>query len=296
MSDSSVSGGIVDPTELAFLVGELENTPWCPLALTASESRQPVPRDLPPGLDPSSFTYKDAFEDLLAVSGGCPLPKILWRSWLGESLRLTYPGGEPFGHWMFRLEMQGLILRPEQGTVRPSFAETIYGGLAAEAEELRRSIHAEQQRERLAGFFRSAAEKQAQPRTATSDQQESGPEHENDLFAALESADAAVNGSWEALKRELGDLKRRAGQVGSSSAQQNENLKTPHPGDEVNRWVDLFGNTHITVKRKVLNEDGKEVGTFVHHSINARDESDAIENSDTASEDDEKKKKKGWFR
>ncbi|KAJ3471988.1 hypothetical protein NLG97_g11385 [Lecanicillium saksenae] len=68
MANSSAASGFEDPEELCFFAHSLEGTFYDPEALTASKLRQPVPRDLPPHLDASVFTFKDAFEDLLATS------------------------------------------------------------------------------------------------------------------------------------------------------------------------------------------------------------------------------------
>ncbi|KAL7932035.1 hypothetical protein V8C35DRAFT_308319 [Trichoderma chlorosporum] len=74
--------------------------------------RQPVPNDLPPQCDSSVFTFEDAFEDLLAVSQGQPLPDIKSKYKQRLLLRQMFSNGEPTWFWLRRLESQGLLRQP----------------------------------------------------------------------------------------------------------------------------------------------------------------------------------------
>lgn len=84
--------------------------------------RQPRPSGLPSyastlsgGLAP--LTFEDAFEDLLCVASGRPMPDIHSRLAMRRMLRSMYPehpfalgaGGEPYRAWVRRLRTQGLL-------------------------------------------------------------------------------------------------------------------------------------------------------------------------------------------
>ncbi|KAL7806954.1 hypothetical protein V8C26DRAFT_415538 [Trichoderma gracile] len=85
---------------------------WSYSPLNLRHLKQPVPNDLPPQCDPSVFTFEDAFEDLLAVSQGRPLPDIKDRYNQRQLLRQMFSKGEPTWFWLRRLESQGLLRRP----------------------------------------------------------------------------------------------------------------------------------------------------------------------------------------
>ncbi|KAG9252787.1 uncharacterized protein F5Z01DRAFT_185514 [Emericellopsis atlantica] len=70
---------------------------------------QPTPNDLPSGCDGNAFGFQDAFEDLLAVSNGQPLPDINRRYQQKLALREMFPSGEPMGFWHSRLAAAGLL-------------------------------------------------------------------------------------------------------------------------------------------------------------------------------------------
>ncbi|KAI6779180.1 uncharacterized protein J7T54_000326 [Emericellopsis cladophorae] len=70
---------------------------------------QPTPNDLPSGCDGNAFGFQDAFEDLLAVSNGQPLPDINRRYQQKLALREMFPSGEPMGYWHSRLAAAGLL-------------------------------------------------------------------------------------------------------------------------------------------------------------------------------------------
>ncbi|UNI16296.1 hypothetical protein JDV02_002739 [Purpureocillium takamizusanense] len=94
---------------------------WDVLALTSSPSYspgalrhlpRPIPNDLPPSLDSSIFTFEDAFEDLLAVSLGLPLPDITFKYVQRQRIRRLLPAFEPTWFFTARLHDQGLIEHP----------------------------------------------------------------------------------------------------------------------------------------------------------------------------------------
>ncbi|PTB66565.1 hypothetical protein BBK36DRAFT_1118876 [Trichoderma citrinoviride] len=95
---------------LALDTVSVASWPYAPFNLR--HLKQPVPNDLPPQCDSSVFTFEDAFEDLLAVSQGQPLPDIRSRYDQRQLLRQMFSNGEPTWFWLRRLESQGLLRRP----------------------------------------------------------------------------------------------------------------------------------------------------------------------------------------
>jgi len=95
-------------------------SPYSPLNLDS------LPQPIPAGYDPNSpppLTFQDAFEDLLAISCGKPMPSILDRIQTRKVLNQMFPAGEPGFYWVRRLQSQGLL-----------------GGYFPSAEQVRRSL------------------------------------------------------------------------------------------------------------------------------------------------------------
>ncbi|TFA97975.1 hypothetical protein CCMA1212_010301 [Trichoderma ghanense] len=101
-----------DPNSRPLALDTVSVASWSYSPLNLRHLKQPVPNDLPPQCDPSVFTFEDAFEDLLAVSQGRPLPDIKDRYNQRQLLRQMFSNGEPTWFWLRRLESQGLLRRP----------------------------------------------------------------------------------------------------------------------------------------------------------------------------------------
>ncbi|QYT02707.1 hypothetical protein H0G86_009702 [Trichoderma simmonsii] len=121
--DTPISDSSNQPAPLApVTMDSLESRPpaldtvsvasWAYSPANLRHLRQPVPNDLPPQCDSSVFTFEDAFEDLLAVSQGQPLPNIKSKYKQRLLLRQMFSNGEPTWFWLRRLESQGLLRRP----------------------------------------------------------------------------------------------------------------------------------------------------------------------------------------
>lgn len=94
------------PQPLSSQIRSLFWSPYNPTKLR--DLPQPVPKDLPRGAEPI-LTFEDAFEDLLAVSQGHPLPDIHQKLSQRRLLNQVFPRGEPPMFWMRRLDSQGLV-------------------------------------------------------------------------------------------------------------------------------------------------------------------------------------------
>lgn len=80
---------------------------YSPLRL-AMLPEQPCPRDISDGMDPSMFTFVDAFEDLLAESSGRRMMDLQTRYEMNQLLARMWPRGEHPLSWFSRLESQDL--------------------------------------------------------------------------------------------------------------------------------------------------------------------------------------------
>ncbi|KAJ9134449.1 hypothetical protein NKR23_g10098 [Pleurostoma richardsiae] len=85
----------------------VHHSPYSPLNLQSLP--QPVPQDVPEGVDPSSFTFEDAFEDLLAAASGQRMLDLRRRSEMRQLMQQMFPQGEPPFFWLRRLQSQGLL-------------------------------------------------------------------------------------------------------------------------------------------------------------------------------------------
>lgn len=82
---------------------------------------QPVPNDLPAGVDAKSFGFEDAFEDLLAVSGGRPMMDLTKQARMKKDVLDHFGFNEPPINWTRRLARDGLLPRPLPPGRRPAF-------------------------------------------------------------------------------------------------------------------------------------------------------------------------------
>ena len=85
----------------------IQYSPYSPLNLRALP--QPIPRDVPAGVDAYGFTFTDAFEDLLAASAGRRLMDLRQREYLNYQKERLFRGPEPSPSWFFRLHSEGLL-------------------------------------------------------------------------------------------------------------------------------------------------------------------------------------------
>ncbi|OTA07384.1 hypothetical protein A9Z42_0082720 [Trichoderma parareesei] len=223
---------------LALDTVSVASWPYSPLNLR--HLKQPVPNDLPPQCDPSVFTFEDAFEDLLAVSQGRPLPDIKDRYNQRQLLRQMFSKGEPTWFWLRRLESQGLLRRPTRDELyRPRNFGLLEGDDDDEASAdwgLSRAgwsdwarLHEELDRKAAEVWSRAAASEKAgngffdevhqlfkqledsfhgrENRPHKDDHpgshQKSLPDHFDDLFSSLSSSFAEGHKTWDAFVKSI---------------------------------------------------------------------------------------------
>ena len=272
---------------------------------------QPVPNDLPRELDPITFTFEDAFEDLLAVSQGQPLPDINTRYEQRKLLQQMFPTGEPTWFWMRRLESQGLIESPSRGRfvrmLRPDW-DSFHRELDRRAADIWRGATAEDDSEQDApDFFQELgrASKQIQRRLSeeapqheelgpdSDDKQrrQRGPDTFDDLFSSISSTVAEGQRSWDTFLRIINDQAATLEKQQAPSS--DEETKQIETRDE---YVDRFGYLHSTVTRKTLGRDGNEVGRETYVTMRPADKPDKqLDNQSKDELDHVANEKTGWF-
>ncbi|KAL6864324.1 hypothetical protein J3F83DRAFT_160577 [Trichoderma novae-zelandiae] len=223
---------------------------WSYSPLNLRHLKQPVPNDLPPQCDSSVFTFEDAFEDLLAVSQGRPLPDIKSRYNQRQLLRQMFSNGEPTWFWLRRLESQGLLRRPTRDELyrRPNFGlleddddDGADWGLSRSGWSDWSRLHEELDRKAAEVWSRAAASEKSQdgqshgngffdevhqvfkqledsfhgrnrPRKEDHDgqHQKSLPDHFDDLFSSLSSSVAEGHKTWDAFVKSITDSSHKA--------------------------------------------------------------------------------------
>lgn len=294
------------------------STNYSPLALR--HLPQPVPNDIQPHMNPSLFTFEDAFEDLLAVSQGQKLPDITNRYEQKKLLWSMFPTGEPPHFWLHRLRSQGLLPEPRlshfwDDEPRPDWnhfhreldsrASSVWGNPSRQGEE-KDDHHQDHSVVRDIFSVLSQVEKALFPSDEKRERSEeerwqeqqrqrrSGPDHEDDLFSAIKSSWAEGQRTWDNFVKSIND----GSHAPHDRARLEEAQKETKQVVEKKEHVDRFGYLHSTTTIKTLDQDGNEIGSETHYSMRpAENDSDKPKGAE-AREDEEdafKPRKVGWF-
>lgn len=272
--------------------------------------RQPVPNDLPPQCDSTIFTFEDAFEDLLTVSQGRPLPDMKSRYNQRQLLRQMFSNGEPTWFWLRRLESQGLLRRPTRDELyrprnlgmledqgEPDFFRSGWNDWAKLHEELDRKAAevwkgvapSEKTDDQANGhnFFDEVHQtfKQLEDsfygRSKSHQEEHEGqhhkrlPDHFDDLFSAVSSSFAEGHKTWDAFVKSITDHKPVST---DASAYPPANTSEEKVYDNGNREVvtrdekvNEFGYLTTTVTKKTYDKNGNEIGTETHFTMRPAD-------------------------
>ena len=286
---------------------------YSPLALR--ELPRPVPNDLEPHMRSSIFTFEDAFEDLLAVSQGQELPTITTRYETRRILNARYPEGEPPYFWYQRLRLQGLLQMPRPDWWNHSPSPWQLSPHEFDRKAARVSSSTNRDEDLITGvFFRELSSILRQVGLAPfSDenlnrleeeerqhhqQQKALPNHEHDLFSTVKSEWDEGGKTWDNFMK---SLREGRATVSDTPDLEQDPKKASHKENQIvdkKEYVDRFGNLHSTVRTKVFDEQGNEIGSTVHHSIRSRDEeSDRPEGAEPAREEgqEQRPRKVGLF-
>lgn len=251
----------------------LYSSSYSPLALR--HLPQPVPNDVAPAMDSTAFTFEDAFEDLLAVSQGQPLPEIHTRYQQRRLLRQMFSGGEPAWFWMRRLESQRLIQAPSWGAYSPmlrpdwddfhratDWSELWRAAISDDSPEMRHedSVHHQAKSSCAERTFREADSRHEWPGSQEKQSRRPAPDTFDELFSSLTSTFTEGQKTWDAflnvITAHIAPDEKRSDPESTSGSKQVESR------DE---YVDRAGYLHSTVTRRTLDERGSEIGreTFV---------------------------------
>ncbi|KAM0543559.1 hypothetical protein ACHAPJ_012225 [Fusarium lateritium] len=263
---------------------------YSPLALR--DMPQPRPNDAPSNLDASIFTFEDAFEDLLAVSQGQPLPDINSRYEQRKLLRSMFPnGGEPGWFWLRRLRSQGLLEESGPAKLMKSAAnynwDQFHQELDRRAHAVWRAALGEQERDEdedededddelnrhyplLKRPPQSLEQRQRQREAGNREfekRQAEKAEAENfdDLFNTIQSSFSEAQSTWDSFVKSIiedhpAPLSRERKQMQKPSSDEKQVITK----DE---YVDRFGYLHTKTLVKTLDEDGNEIGSHSHYTV-----------------------------
>lgn len=279
---------------------------------------QPVPNDLPEGLDGSLFTFEDAFEDLLAVSWGQPLPDIHHRYEQKKLLRQMFPSGEPSWFWLRRLRASGLLgPEPPRGDIMDrSNWDHLHAELDRRAEEVwgrpekpsrypdpwKENMSALETMEIVSKLRGELAEEFGKlhkflEMTPFNLEQRSGPDHTDDLFLSFQNWAESGKRSWDAFMRSYKE------QVAADEKEKYPDA-TPETKVEESRdeHVDQDGYVHSKVTRREIDSQGNELRRTTSYQMypssdrNSGETHSRMEGACNKSSDkEEDRRKSGWF-
>lgn len=267
--------------------------------------QQPVPNDLPAHCDSTVFTFEDAFEDLLTVSQGRPLPDIQSRYSQRQLLRQMFSHGEPTWFWLRRLESQGLLRRPTRDELyrprnfglledhdEPAFTEPNWNDWSKLHEELDRkaaqvwgvtSREEDNGQPRSHSFFDDVHQtfKQLEDsfygRDGSHEEDHSKqpqkrlPDHFDDLFSSLRSSFAQGHKTWDSFVKSITDHKPVSSENSAAHPASSTEEKVYDNGNrEVvtkDEKVNSFGYLTTTVTKKTYDRNGNEIGTQTHFTM-----------------------------
>ncbi|KAH7004003.1 hypothetical protein EDB82DRAFT_485783 [Fusarium venenatum] len=270
---------------------------YSPLALR--DMPQPKPNDAPSDIDPSIFTFEDAFEDLLAVSQGQSLPDIKSRYEQRKLLRSMFPTGEPGYFWLRRLRSQGLLEESVPTRLMKSVAEKNWDRFHQELDRSAQAVWRAALGEDEGADSFSAHEQQHDENkrdVALSSQQRNReriglnqdipthhdvellrdelhegrskrrePEHFDDLFSAIQSSFATGQSAWDSFVKLLNE------DPAPPLNQERKQLQKPASDEKQvvtkDEYVDRFGYLHTKTLVKTLDENGNEVGSHSHYTV-----------------------------
>ncbi|KAF4120295.1 hypothetical protein GMORB2_3096 [Geosmithia morbida] len=288
-----------------FDLAHIASFQYSPLSLR--HLPQPVPKDAPANMDKSIFTFEDAFEDLLAVTAGSPMPDIRQKYEQRKLLRQMFQFGEPYMYWTRRLQASGLVsdqVLPPLGVLQKEIDRQ-----ASEVwERMRRGEDDPFARlmELRDEMFRNVPELSVHRDAKNQSRQQ--PDHEDDLFLPLQNLADSGRRSWDTLVKHMTEVthqaERKTGQNQPAAASEN---KVEESQDE---YVDKFGYVHKTIVQKEIDSNGNEVGSATiyqtypapanHKDIRDDNTNEQVidyggEDHDGADEARNKDGKSGWF-
>ncbi|KAM0200646.1 hypothetical protein ACHAPA_010150 [Fusarium lateritium] len=271
---------------------------YSPLALR--DIPQPRPNDAPSDLDTSIFTFEDAFEDLLTVSQGQPLPDIKSRYEQRKLLRSMFPNGEPGYFWLRRLRSQDLLEESGPSKLLKSAAnqnwDQFHQELDRSAQAVWRNVLGDDENESGRTFGNPERYERNNRGDAVSSHQRNEERYRHnernsasyeieelrdelhgnwkhqrqaddfdDLFSAIQSSFANGHSAWDSFIKLINEdrptpLKREFKPLQEPESDEKQVVSK----DE---YVDRFGYQHTKTLVKTLDENGHEIGSHSHYTV-----------------------------
>ncbi|KAM0428244.1 hypothetical protein ACHAPT_007145 [Fusarium lateritium] len=286
---------------------------YSPLALR--DMPQPRPSDAPSNLDASIFTFEDAFEDLLAVSQGQPLPDINARYEQRKLLRSMFPTGEPAWFWMRRLRSQGLLedSGPNQWIKSANNNwEQFHRELDRRATNVWRAAMGEEDQQNGADEFPRREQKDDDegfhghnPLLEDSEQHRQRrrePDNFDELFSSVQSSFSDAQSTWDSFVKSITE---------GHPTSFDRRHQSEKPADDEKRvvtkkeYVDRFGYLHSKTTVKTLDEEGNEIGSETHYTVRPAEKDEKTAEPNEQAKDSEEgsgikaqgrvETKAGWF-
>lgn len=296
---------------------------------------QPVPNDLPSHLDSSIFTFEDAFEDLLIVSQGDPLPDIKHKYCNRMLTRRIFPQGEPMWSWLRRLEISGHLStdpsecqqdRSDWGDFRReldknaqawkcekpspeglSIGEAVhhFRGLFGELERISGNIEKLFNEGNVEKVLIEAERRLDQHHSEPAKQTEQGrdrssePDTFEEFFANVHSTHESGQRSWDSFMKAISDSYNTSG----NSQKPVSKLET-QVVESREEHIDKYGYVHRKVTRRQVDNEGNEVSRSTTYQMRPKladercgDQNWEREHVNVGEDvsDGEKTRKHGWF-
>lgn len=290
------------PNELGWVFWAA-TSPYSPLNL--KHLPQPIPNDAPLELQDGTFTFEDAFEDLLAVTAGRQLVDINTKYETRKLLRQMFPSGEDAAFWVRRLQSQHLLENANFFTPQPrplwphDVWDSIHREFARAAEEARRAeehwlSHFERELQgnegpgenrearrrslfdeldKLFRSFESGMNGEDESRKGNLEKRKKGGDEastEDDLYSSVHSAVSSGAKSLGTLVRMAWD---GVADIQKSHTSSSVSRWDQQKGDRVEsreEFTDEAGNLHEKRIIRTLDDEGREIGREVHVRIRSR--------------------------
>lgn len=238
---------------------------------------QPVPKDIQHYMDPSVFGFEAAFEDLLTVSHGQPLPDISNVYKLRANLRDRFPAGEPVFLFLRRLRAGGLLHTPNPQAYPKNDPRAVIEFTHQQAERQvedfwgsASDLKKHPDPEDISALMKATVKtwewktkEMAEGREKWSralKEQGPGPDSEGDLIDAIESRFGGRETTWDTFKKSLSEDPKKWTAWDETSGQDHHVVtKREH--------VDPFGLHHTTTTIKLFDKDRNQIGTKVTHTV-----------------------------
>ncbi len=299
----------------------LRRSKYSPLVLDQQLPKRPRPAELEDGMDPDLFSWRDAFEDLLAASSGLPMASTA-DQYQHRALWSRFPQGEPADLWLARLRAQRLteVYFPFREWDYRS-PQTIEEWVQSRKEDdEKRAAQEKETLQRVKEIAQSLGldiKEPSEPRDLTtaagkrdSDGAEQEPRTEQDLFDFIKSTSNQVLPPLTAFLKIFTNGKW----VTESSTSTSRTMTTGEDVDEASlkttksteEWV-KGGYVHIKTEIRKTAPDGREVARETHYSVRpAESEEQATGKDQDAGEqsentkvwtrgDDGREKKNSWL-